>query len=136
MTRAEDLAGFAYELRVERSSHCVVFPEYTEPFVARILQSAAEILGPLHGHHRGLTTWPERVFITTNGVERSVDSMWKREPMWLRSVVASTRAMGWKPLGALYELTRLDGYKTLESDCRWEALPDALPQLTADSAAA
>src|SRR5262249_23645477 len=71
MTRAEDLAGFADELRVERASHCVVFPEYTEPFVARILQSAAEILGPLHAHHRGQTTWPERVFITTNGVERS-----------------------------------------------------------------
>jgi hypothetical protein len=136
MTRAEDLAGFADELRVERSSHCVVFPEYTEPFVARILQSAAEILGPLDGHHRGQTTWPERVFITTNGVEHAVESMWKRQPLWLRSVVAITRAMGWKPFGALFELRRLDGYQTLETDCQWETVSDVVPRLTADSAAA
>jgi hypothetical protein len=136
LTRARDLAGFAHELRVERSSHCVMFPEYGDPFIARILQSTADILGPQREHHRGQTTWPERVFITTNGRESSVDSMWEREPLWLRSVVAMTRAIGSKRFGVLFELTRADGHQTLEADCRPGTLFDGVPRLTPDSAAA
>jgi hypothetical protein len=136
LSRAGDFAEFAYELRVERSSSCVVFPEYRDPYVARILKSAAEILRPHHRHHRGQTTWPERVFTTMNGHEQSADSIWEEKPLWLRSVVAMTRATGSRPFEALFELTRADGSETLEADCRSEALVDAVSDLTADSAAA
>jgi len=136
LTRARDFAEFANELRVERTSYCVMFPEYAEPHVARILQSAAALLGPVREHHRGQTTWAERVFITTNGREHSVDSMLEHEPVWLRGVIAMTRAIGSKRLAALYEMTRTDGHKTLEADCRPETLFDGVPCLTTDSAAA
>jgi hypothetical protein len=136
LTRARDLAEFAHELRVERSSYCVLFPEYADPFVARILQSVADILGPHREHHRGQTTWAERVFITMNGRERSVDSMLERERLWLRSVVAMTRAIGSKRFGVVFQLTRADGHQTLEADCRPETLFDSVPRLTPESAAA
>src|SRR5262249_34486161 len=133
LTRAQDWAGFAHELRVERFSRCVVFPEYADPFVGRIFQSAADILRPHHEHHRGLTTWAERVFITLNGQESSVASMGEREPLWLRLTVAITRLIGSKQLGTLFEMTRSDGHETLEGDCRLDtwfdrvaATPDSL----------
>jgi hypothetical protein len=136
LTRAETLAEFACELRVARSSCCVVFPEYTDPHVSRILQLAADILRRHPRHHRGQTTWAERVFITMNGLEQSVDSLWEREPVWIRSTLAITRAIGSKRFAALFELTRTDGSETLEADCRTETLFDGVPVLTEDSAAA
>jgi hypothetical protein len=136
LTRARDWAGFVHELRVERFSHCVVFPEYADPFVGRIFESAADILRPHHGHHRGQTTWAERVFITMNGRDHAVASMWEREPLWLRTTVAITRAIGSQPLKALFEASRSDGRETLEADCRLETLFDRVSTLAPDSAAA
>src|SRR5262249_6246849 len=46
LTRAECLAEFARELRSDRETHCVVFPEYATPHVARLVQTAADILKP------------------------------------------------------------------------------------------
>jgi hypothetical protein len=136
LTRASDLATFAHELRVERSSCCIVFPEYADPFVARVLQTAADILRPHYRHHRGQTTWPERVFVTIDGREQSVASMWEGGPLWLRSTVAIAQAIASKPFSRVFELTRADGHETLEADCRLERLVEAVPRLTPDSAAA
>jgi hypothetical protein len=136
LTRAREWAGFVHELRVERFSHCVVFPEYADPFVGRIFQGAADFLRPHHEHHRGQTTWSERVFITMDGQEHSVASMWEGGPWWLRTTVAITRVIGSKPFGALFEVARSDGHETLEADCRSETLFDYVSALTADSVAA
>jgi hypothetical protein len=136
LTRAENLSEFAHELRVERSSHCVVFPEYLDPFATRILQGAVEFLRPHHRHHRGQTTWAERVFITMNGIEHSVASLWEGEPLWLRSTLAAVRAAGSKPFIALFEWMRADGHETLEADCQLKIRFERSPRLRADSAAA
>jgi hypothetical protein len=136
LTRAESLAEFAHELRVERSTHCVVFPEYADPYVARVLHGAVEFLRPHHRHHRGQTTWAERVFITINGIEHSVQSMWEHEPLWLRSTLAAVRAVGSKPFTPLFEWMRADGHETLEADCRLRIGFEHVPRLTSDSAAA
>src|SRR5262249_10150847 len=136
LTRAQEWAAFVHELRVERFSHCVVFPEYVDPFVGRIFQSAADILRPHREHHRGQTTWSERVFINMNGHEHAVASLWEREPLWLRITIAITRLVGSKPFAGIFEVTRADGHETLEDDCRLERLFDDIPALTPDSLAA
>jgi hypothetical protein len=136
LTRAGDLAEFANELRVERFSSCVVFPEYVQPFAARVFQTASDILRPHHRHHRGQTTWADRVFVNVNGREVALASMWEGEPLWLRSTLAVTRAIGSKPFAKLFELTREDGHETLEADCRFEPLVEVVQRLTTDSAAA
>jgi len=136
LTRAREWAGFVHELRVERFSHCVVFPEYVDPYVGRIFQSAADILRPHHQHHRGQTTWSERVFITMSGQEHSVASLWTREPLWLWITVAITRIAGSKAFATLFEVARADGHETLEIDCQLERLFDRVPAVTPDSLAA
>src|SRR5262249_30380546 len=55
LTRGHGWPAFVHELRVERFSRCVVFPEYVDPFVGRIFQSVADILRPHHEHPRGQT---------------------------------------------------------------------------------
>ena len=136
LTRASSLAEFAHELRVERFSCCVVFPEYAEPFAARVFQSTADILRPLPEHQRGQKTWSQRVFINVNGHEQALASMWEGEPLWLRGALAVTRAIGSKPFASLFELMRADGHQTLEADCQLEPLVDVAPRLTSDSVAA
>jgi hypothetical protein len=136
LTRAREWSGFVHELRVDRFSHSVVFPEYADPFAGRIFQAAADFLRPHHAHHRGHTTWPERVFITENGQEHSVASRWEGGPWWLRSTVAIARLIGSKPFQAVFEVTRADGHETLEADCRRDTLTDRAPALTPDSVAA
>jgi hypothetical protein len=76
------------------------------------------------------------VFIAVDGVERSVHSMWSREPLWLRGAIAITRAVGSRPFEALFELTRADGRETLEIDCRCEEAGDRMTPLNTDSASA
>jgi len=136
VTRATTFEEFVRELRVERVSRCVVFHEYAHPYVARVLRGAGDILRPHHQHHRLQVTWRERVFITVDGVEHSVASLWEREPFWLRSIVAATRAIGSKSFDPLFHLTRADGHSTLEADCRSESLLDGVPELGRGSVAA
>src|SRR5262249_50544811 len=114
----------------------VVFPEYADPFIGRIFQSVADILRPHHAHHRGQTTWAERVFITMNGQEQAVASLWEREPLWLQMTVAMTPVIGSGPFKTLFEVTRADGHQTLMVDCRPETLFDRAAILTSDSVAA
>src|SRR5262249_14272172 len=87
-------------------------------------------------HHRGQKMWTERVSITVNGHEQVLASMWEGEPLWLRSVLAITRAIGSKPFAPLFDAMRADGHDTLEADCQLEALVEPRPQLAAHSAAA
>jgi hypothetical protein len=136
LTRAQDLAEFAHELRVDRVSHCAVFPEYAEPHMARIVQQAAVILGPLPDHHRGYINWQQRVFTTVDGVERSVSTMWEGGPPWMRGVIAIFLAFSSKPFSALYRLSRGDGRAMLEADCRSESPRAWLSDAEPDSAAA
>jgi hypothetical protein len=136
LTRACSLAEFAHELRVERFSSCVVFPEYADPFAARVFQGTADVLRPLPAHHRGQKRWTERVFITVNGHEQVLASMWEGEPLWLRGALAVTRAIGSKAFAPLFQLLRADGHETLEADCQLEPLVEVVPELTPDSAAA
>ena len=135
LTRTESVDDFVRELRTDRVTHCVVFPEYRAPFVARLLDSANDVLAPRRRPGAGALTWADRVFTTVEGCEHSAASMW-RVPIWLDAVVGVTRLLGSRPLSALLEVTRADGHKTLEEDCGAVAVFDAVPRLAPDSAAA
>ena len=136
LTRAESLAGFVHELRVERVTDCVVFPEYRAPFVTRLLESAADVLRPDRQKDHPPTTWADRVFTSSDGPEQSVASMWNRPPRWLDFAVGVTRLLSAQPISALFEITRADGHKTLEADCGAVTVFDPVPSLAPDSAAA
>jgi hypothetical protein len=115
LTHASCLAEFAWELRSARVARCVVFPEYAEPHAARVLHAADGILKP--DHPSGRCTWTERVFVTSDGHEVPLDSLWRRTPPWIDAAVAITRLLASQPVKPLLELTRSDGHRTLAADC-------------------
>lgn len=117
LSRAGSLAGFAHELRVERRSQCVIFPEYLDPFPARILRNASDVLAPERRAGRPARLWDERVFTTSNGVEQPMSTLWNGPPAWLAAAVATARLMASHPFSPLLGLRRSDGQESLESDC-------------------
>ena len=135
LTRAECFGGFVRELRTERVTQCVVFPEYRAPFVTRLLESANDVLAPDRRHALGARTWADRVFTTMGGREQSAASIW-RVPSWLNTVVGATRLLGTRPLSAVFEMTRSDGHKTLVADCGAVTVFGGVARLSPDSAAA
>jgi predicted metal-dependent phosphoesterase TrpH len=102
LTPAATLAEFADDLRAGRRTDCVVFPEYWDPFAARLLQGARDALGYDRHHHAGRKAWSDRVFFQSERGEAAVSSIWPDgAPLWLRSSVAITRLLGapsWRPL--------------------------------------
>jgi hypothetical protein len=135
LTRAGCFGGFVRELRTERVTQCVVFPEYRAPFVARLLECANDILAPDHRQGQGARTWADRVFTTMSGYEQSAASLW-RVPSWVNTVVGVTRLLGTKPMSAVFEVIRSDGHKTLDADCGAVTVFGAAARLSPDSAAA
>ncbi|MGE0449774.1 MAG: PHP domain-containing protein [Vicinamibacterales bacterium] len=136
LTRASCFDGFVRELRVERTAHCIVFPEYAEPFAARCLQTADDILRPERCESGERRTWAHRVFTTTDGREQSVAGMWARAPRWLDATVGVTRLLGASPLSLLLGIGRSDGYELLHADCGAHTVFDAVPEPAAGSVAA
>ena len=101
---ATSFAEFAYDLRRGRAPRTVIFPEYFEPFAARVLQGFREALRP--DMTTGRTTWGDRVFFATDGVEQSIATVWPRGgPLWLRGGFELTRLLGAEPLRPLFRLT-------------------------------
>jgi hypothetical protein len=101
----------------------------------RVLQGALEALSHIPEHHSGWQCWSERVFITIDGVERSLHSMWKSAPWWLNTTVAVTRLLGSRSLRPFFELTRADGYRALDADFSGEPMRDAVVLETSGSPA-
>lgn len=102
LTPAVTLEEFAGDLRAGRRTDCVVFPEYWDPFAARLLQGARDALGYDRHHHAGRRTWADRVFFQSTQGEQAVSSIWPDgAPLWLRGSVTVTRVLGapsWRPL--------------------------------------
>lgn len=133
-TKATSLAEFAHELRVERITDCIVFPEYADPFPARLLETANHVLRPERRRGRAPVTWDDRVFTLNDSGEQPMSAMWDGAPLWLDAAVGLTRLMATRPAAVLLGLWRSDGHETLEADCMPEL--EQLHQLARDSAAA
>jgi len=102
LTPAMSLAEFAVDLRAGRRTDCAIFPEYWDPFAARLLQGARDALGYDRHHHAGRRAWSDRVFFQSAQGEQAVSSIWPDgAPLWLRGSITVTRVLGapsWRPL--------------------------------------
>lgn len=105
LTHAASLAEFAADLRDGRRTDCAIFPEYWDPFAARLLQGARDALGYDRHHHAGRKAWSDRVFFQGENGEEAVSSIWPDgAPLWLCSSVTITRLLGAPSLRPLYRL--------------------------------
>ncbi|MGE3472582.1 MAG: PHP domain-containing protein [Vicinamibacterales bacterium] len=134
LTGATSLAEFARELRIDQKTCCVLFPEYADPFPARLLQTASHVLKAERRDRQAPIRWDDRVFRINDGIEEAVSTMWNGPPLWLDAAVAVTRMMAAPPVAAVLGLWRTDGCETLEADCAPEL--EAIHPLAPDSAAA
>jgi hypothetical protein len=84
LTRANSLAEFVEEVRVERSSEIAVLPQYREPLVLRHLLTAWDATRE-HRQLAARSRWIDRVFVLCDdGVERPISQVWtKGAPPWI-----------------------------------------------------
>src|SRR5215471_688201 len=109
LTPASTLEEFAVDLRAGRRTDCAVFPEYWDPFAARLLQGARDALGYDRNHHAGRNAWADRVFFQSEQGEQAVSAIWPHgAPLWLRSSVTITRLLGSSSLRPLYRFAMSD----------------------------
>lgn len=104
VTDADSFAEFAHQLRAGRPTTCVVFPEYFEPFPARVFAGFRDALRP-DADPSGVQrrTWCDRVFVSLDGIERPIASVWPRGgPLWLHGAIQLTRLLGTVPLPSLF----------------------------------
>lgn len=87
VTDADSFDEFAAEIRVDKHSHVIVFPEYQKPLALRQIESMAAIMGDYPYFPVGRQRWYERVYFDaddTTGV-RTLASHWNgKEPAWHR----------------------------------------------------
>lgn len=96
---------FARYVRGGGLTTCVVFPEYRDPFAARVLEGARDALGHHVTNPADARRWVDRVFFVEHGRERPLSDVWPHGgPWWLRGVVWTTRVMGSAPLRPVFRI--------------------------------
>jgi len=120
LTAATTLAEFASELRAGVPSYCVVFPEYSDPFAARLVRGASECLQSEPDANGCPRSWTERVFAEVNGTEVPLSQMWSGEPSWLAASIALTHVLGSRALQPLFSLASRRARTEFEADVRSE----------------
>jgi hypothetical protein len=108
LTDACSFAELGDDLRAGRPLTNVIFPEYFEPYAARVFQGFSEALRP--DVATGRCSWGDRVFFLQDGVERSIASVWPGGgPWWLRGGFGLTRMLGTPTMRPLFRLAYSPG---------------------------
>jgi hypothetical protein len=83
LTRAENFAQFAQEIRDERTSDVAILPQYSEPLFLRHLLTAWDAMRDHPQLER--QRWVARVFVrNTDGTEQTLSEIWKQgAPRWI-----------------------------------------------------
>jgi hypothetical protein len=103
LTGASSFAELGEDLRARRPLTNVIFPEYFEPYAARVFQGFSEALRP--DTASGRCIWGDRVFFVQDGVERSIATVWPGGgSLWLRGGFGLTRMLGTDTLRPLFRL--------------------------------
>lgn len=107
VSRCESFGEFVQEIRVDKQSHIVVFPEYGRPLLFRQIRTIADVLGHYPSFPESRQTWPQRVHFdygNGNGVE-ALASRWNgRTPIGYTSAVRLIRLLGSESLLPLHRL--------------------------------
>jgi len=110
LTNSGTFEEFVEEIRVDRRSEVVLFPEYKQPLHSRQLQSFSEILSSYPEFPEGRRRWFDRVHFD-NGDEKGLVPLsahgWVRGgPTWLRIAVWTLGVMGSPKMRPFFSLAR------------------------------
>ncbi len=111
LSRAQDFAEFAQEIRHERVSHVVFMPQYHEPLRLRILQTMVDVVRDYPENFVGRRTWADRVFYRNPQTQIAVPlgTIWKDGgPMIVRQFVAAMGFLEWRSVRSALRLALQD----------------------------
>jgi len=115
LTAATCLGEFARDLRAGRSTSCVIFPEYLQPFAGRLLTGAAEWVTAVNESGAG-RTWSDCVFATIDGADIPLSAVWTRAPGWVRTALGLTQLLGSNTIQRLYRLAEPGMQRAVQRD--------------------
>ncbi len=99
LTNTTSFTEFVHEIRKERSSHVLFMPQYAEPFTLRVLETLLDVIREYPDYSIGLRHWDERVFLRDfAGTTRSLASLWKRPPFYIRYFFSIIRLLEVAPV--------------------------------------
>lgn len=109
LTNSRNFAEFVEEIRVDKYSQIVLFPEYKQPLTSRCLLSISEILKFYPEFPEGRKKWFDRVYYDKNdgnGLQK-LSTHWERGgPGWLRWVISAFRFLGNKQFQPIFRLAQ------------------------------
>lgn len=86
LTNAETFDEFAYEVRQRRRCHVLFMPQYSEPFVLRMLQCFLDGIREYPDYPEGSRKWDERVFHPDRyGVLQPLITLWDAPPPFMQA---------------------------------------------------
>jgi hypothetical protein len=90
LTTSRSFAEFASEVRVDKTSHILIMPEYrSKRVLERKMDSLADFFADYPENPCGQRRWTDRVFFQLEeGLVRPLSYYWQRTaPMWVKSVM-------------------------------------------------
>ena len=99
LTNAESFAEFVYELRRKQRSHVLFMPQYSEPFVLRMLQSLLDVIREYPEYPANSRRWDDRVFHPDrSGVLQPLSTLWNKPPAFIDIFFSTVRLLETAPV--------------------------------------
>lgn len=94
LTNGESFAEFVHEVREMRRCHVLFMPQYSEPFVVRVLQSLVDAIREYPDYPEGSRRWDERVFHPDSQNElRPLVTLWDKPAPFIEAVLSVFRLL-------------------------------------------
>jgi len=95
LTRAETFCEFVSEIRLERRSHVLLMPQYTEPVSIRTTRTLLDVIRNYPEFPIGSRRWDDRIFHpdANGGPDRPISSLWKAPPAYVEKILSGVRLL-------------------------------------------
>lgn len=111
ISQCVSFGDFVEEIRIDKTSHIVVLPEYLRPLLFRQIRTITDVLGHYPDFPETRSSWPQRIYFDYGegrGVE-SLSSRWKeRTPIGYQCAIQVIRMLGRNALLPVYRLISRD----------------------------
>lgn len=105
LSHAASFNEFVHEVRRERSSDILFMPQYTESHALRVLHTLLDVIREYSDYSIDSRQWDGRVFLRDfGGVDRSLASLWKRPPYYIRHFFSLVRLLETAPVRRALQL--------------------------------
>ncbi|HET7891701.1 MAG TPA: hypothetical protein VFL34_09255 [Candidatus Sulfotelmatobacter sp.] len=93
LTEAETFSEFVSEIRLDRRSHVLLMPQYTEPVSVRTTRTLLDVIRNYPDFPIGSRRWDDRIFHpdADGGLDRPISSLWNAPPAYIEKILSCIR---------------------------------------------